>query len=506
MDIRYAGIRHGTVWLWLGVQRAPVYKGGMRETIQPAEFRPGRRAVLRGLVAIGGALAHPGSSLASESPAIVLNAAAARQALVGVGSPETAIWAYDGTAPGPELRLKRGAPVHIRVRNGLPQPTTVHWHGLRIANAMDGVSGMTQDPIAPGAAFDYRFTPPDAGTFWYHPHHRSWEQVERGLYGALIVEEETVQPFDRDIVYVLDDWRLDDRGQLDERSFGNLGDWSHAGRLGNFLTVNGAAARTEAVRRGERLRCRLVNAATARVLALDFGALEPIVIAVDGQPVDPFPLPKGGPLLFGPAQRLDLLIDVAWTAGTAPSIDEVSGGGRYAVIRFETVGALSDGFAASPFPGLPANGLAEPEVGRLARFPLVMEGGAMGGLAEAEMDGKVRPLGDLAREHGLVWAFNGVAGMPRNPLFSVRRGDHVAIDMTNRTVWRHVIHLHGHHFRVISRNGRPPRHAIWHDSVLLAPEETVSIAFVADNPGHWMCHCHMLEHQAGGMSTWFEVA
>jgi FtsP/CotA-like multicopper oxidase with cupredoxin domain len=119
----------------------------------------------------------------------ILSARPGSAPLRGEGAPPTPIWGYAGTVPGPTLRVRRGEELKVRLVNELPEPTTVHWHGLRLANAMDGVPHLTQHPIAPASSFDYRFRAPDAGTFWYHSHLYSSEQLERGLYGVLIVEE-----------------------------------------------------------------------------------------------------------------------------------------------------------------------------------------------------------------------------------------------------------------------------------------------------------------------------
>ena len=149
------------------------------------------------------------------------------------------------------------------VANGLDMDTTVHWHGLRIPHAMDGVPVLTQPPIPPGGRFDYTFTVPDAGTFWYHPHVRGSEQQGRGLYGALIVDEAEPPRVDRDVTWVIDDWRLNEANAISE-TFGNSMDLSHAGRLGNLSTLNGADSKVFAGRAGERLRLRLINTANAR--------------------------------------------------------------------------------------------------------------------------------------------------------------------------------------------------------------------------------------------------
>src|SRR5947208_13581903 len=140
--------------------------------------------------------------------------------LTGRGYPDTAVWAYDARVPGPEIRIRQGDPVRIVVANRLGEDTTVHWHGIRVPNPMDGVPGLTQPPIRPGESFTYEFTPPDAGTFWYHPHADSLQQLGRGMAGALIIEEPDPVPVDRDIVWVLSDWRLTSAAQL-APGFGN---------------------------------------------------------------------------------------------------------------------------------------------------------------------------------------------------------------------------------------------------------------------------------------------
>ena len=146
-----------------------------------------------------------------------------RTHLVGGSYPETAVWSYNGTVPGPEIRVRQGERLRITVENRLAEETTVHWHGLRVPNAMDGVPHLTQKPIAPGETFVYEFDVPDAGTYWYHPHQRSFEQVGRGLYGPLIVEEREPIQVDRDVTWVLDDWRLLPDAQISD-DFGNFMD------------------------------------------------------------------------------------------------------------------------------------------------------------------------------------------------------------------------------------------------------------------------------------------
>ena len=239
----------------------------------------------RTFLVTGAALALAPTLSFSQSASKTLRAAPARQALAGAGHPDTAVWAYNGTVPGPELRFRQGERLRVAVENAIDVDTTVHWHGIRLPNAMDGVPHVTQPPIAAnGGRFLYEFDLPDAGTYWYHPHLGSPEQVGRGLYGALIVEEREPPVVDRDVVWVLSDWRLD-RGARIVEDFRSFMDASHAGRIGNTVTVNGAVRDAFAVRAGERIRLRLINASNARIYGLAFEGHSPMVIALDGHPI-----------------------------------------------------------------------------------------------------------------------------------------------------------------------------------------------------------------------------
>ena len=222
-----------------------------------------------------------------------VRAAPAEAAIAPPGYPATRVWAYDGSIPGPGLRVPQGARVRRTFVNDLPEPSTIHWHGIRLVNAMDGVAGLTQEPVPPGGSFSYDFTLPDAGTFWYHPHRNTTEQLGRGLGAPLIVDEAEAPDVDTDEVLFVNDWRLGEDAQIVD-DFGALFDASHAGRIGNYLTCNGSGDLHGAARAGDRLRLRLINGATARVLNLSLQGLDGWIMALDGMPVSP-----------QPAERLD---------------------------------------------------------------------------------------------------------------------------------------------------------------------------------------------------------
>ena len=246
--------------------------------------------------------------------------------LRGSAEPPTAIWGYDGTVPGPTLRVKQGDELKVRLINELRQSTVVHWHGLRLPNAMDGVPHLTQMPIEPGASFDYHFVPPDAGTFWYHSHFLSSEQLARGLYGVLVVEEREPVEVDRDLVLVVDDWRLMDDGAI-QPSFGNFHDAAMAGRLGQYVTLNSADTLDVPVKTNERLRLRIVNCANARIFQFRIAQHAARVMAVDGQPCPPY-LARNGVLRLAPGNRVDLFLDATLAPGSRAPIlvDDLRGG------------------------------------------------------------------------------------------------------------------------------------------------------------------------------------
>ena len=460
-----------------------------------------------GAGAIGAAIiALPWRVAAEDAPYMVLEPRPAAVPLAGVDKPAVSVWGYNGKVPGPLIRARRGERLRLRLKNGLEQPTTIHWHGIRIDNAMDGVPGLTQDAVLPGGEFDYSFIAPDAGTYWYHSHAKTWEQVARGLYGLLVIEEETAPKVDRDIAFAADDWRLDGDGQIDEQSFGAMHDWSHSGRMGNWLTVNGLTDPVIPVRAGERLRLRLINTANARTLAFDFDRLAAHVIALDGQPVPPSSPGVDG-VILAPAQRADVIIYIDGKPGDAIPVWEVSTRYRLKAARLAISGKppLRDRPPEEPVV-LPANApLPKLKPNDAKHIELVMEGGAMGGLREGSIDGKMFSIRELV-EKKLVWAFNGKAGMQKQPLVAIPRGRTAVINMVNKTAFFHAMHLHGHHFRVIERDGKPVAGAPWRDTELVKRNEQVRIAFVADNPGKWLFHCHMLEHIAAGMITWIDVA
>lgn len=438
---------------------------------------------------------------------------------------ETGIWGYDGAVPGPLLRYKKGEEVRIRLVNKLDQPTTIHWHGVRITNPMDGVANLTQEPVAPGASFDYRFTPPDSGFFWYHPDIQplTGEELDRGLYGVLIVDEPQPPKVDIDRLVVLDDWKLDDTGSI-VGDYQNFTEAAGAGRIGSLLTVNSAPAPVEEVLPpATRLRLRILSAVTARLIILSFVGVRPQVIGMDGQPCEAFE-PVRRTLPIGPGARFDVIFDLPDEASTESNLI-LRGDGMpdQTLLTFKTKGDKRPDHG--PLPVLEPNPLLPTEIHleKSTKVELTIEGGtppkegavskpamAVGPKKSArDMSSKApqpAPIQVSESDPTHLWTVNGVAsdGHGQKPLFSVKRGTAVTLGFTNKTGFIQQIHVHGHVLRLLHDldDGWEP---YWRDAVLIPEGRTKHAAFVADNPGKWAIESSITDRAASGLATWFEV-
>ena len=461
---------------------------------------PTRRNVLmQGMAATAG-LALPGSLYAATPQFAQFKARRASIQLAPSPYPETEIWGYGGTMPGPELRLTQSARLQRAFMNELPQASSVHWHGIRIDNAMDGVAGLTQPAVEPGQSFEYDFVAPDAGTYWYHAHNRSAEQVARGLYGALIVEESELPDVDREEVLILDDWLLNPETAQIDLDFTSRHDRSHAGRRGNFIATNGRHDLSLKVRQNERLRLRLINAANARVFELTLAGMEGWTVALDGMPLaQPEPVTKT--VILGPGQRADLIVDVTAAPNENAHLVRIEDQKGVSQVAFPVTGRAATARRGAPVPLPPNPRMEVTGLDNATSARLNMQGGAMGTLDAAVLNGERKSFGELV-EANEFWAFNGTVGMTDTPLVEVSRGETVTLQIYNDTSFPHAMHLHGLHFREIGKDGSL---GPFRDTILMFRGETRTIGFVADNPGDWLFHCHMLSHAASGMMTWMKV-
>ena len=435
---------------------------------------------------------------------VELTTRAGKTNIVGPDFQATDVWGFNGRVPGEPIRFPLGKALHATVNNSLQVPTSVHWHGIRLPNAMDGVAGLTQSPIAPGESFNYRFTPPDSGTYWYHSHVNAYEQIGRGLYGPLIIEEASPPVVDRDLVWMIDDWRLNDDAAIVE-NFGAGHDRSHAGRIGNVPTVNGRFRDSVKVRTGERIRLRLINASNARNFALSFGDLQPHVIAIDGQAVKPYSTTQ--PIVVGAAGRVDLILDMRGEPGSTATVVDSFYRNSFDLTRFVyEKSVLRETELDSPIHLNPPD-IPEPDLAAAIEYEVIVAGGAMGGLQRAKLDGEWVSLRDIARK-GYVWAMNDVVGNKTTlpPLIDVRTGTSIVLKIRNETAFPHPMHLHGHHMKLLSIDGQALTAPRWVDSPLLMPNQSMELAFVADNTGDWLFHCHVLEHHAAGLGALVKVS
>ena len=394
----------------------------------------------------------------------------------------TRAWTVGETVPGRTLEARVGDVLEIRLNNRLPEPTAIHWHGLRIPAAMDGTEHV-QRPIAPGATFTYRYRLPDAGTFWYHSHVNETVQVERGLYGALIVRGPDEPLLDGERVLVFDDVELDGQGQVKPP-----GRWieSHDGREGHIRLVNGRREPLLDMAAGRVERWRIINAASARYLRLSIGG-RPFSIIASGGGLIASPVPATEVLVV-PGNRVDLAVG-PFAEGETLRIESLpfKRGAFRAQRKPENFATLRVGASAISKASLP---------GRLREIdPLP--------IGNAPDEREVRLGFSLGLKHGVEFNINHEQHHRADP---VRVGALQVWDVVNKSPVHHPFHLHGFFFQVLEINGAPPPYLSWEDTVNVPALGRVRIAWMPDDrPGEWMYHCHILEHHAAGMMAHFEV-
>lgn len=392
-----------------------------------------------------------------------------------------AAWGYEGLVPGPTIVLRVGDTLVAELVNHLPEPTSIHWHGVRLPAAMDGTP-MTQALVRPGERFEYRFTLPDAGTFWYHSHANETVQMERGLYGALVVLGPDEPRFDADRVLVLDDVRIDGRGRI---AAPRLLD-RHAGREGDVTLVNGRSLPALEIAAGQVERWRIVNACSARYVRLSIGGRPFRIIGGDGGATST--IETVTEKLLVPGERVELAVGPFEDEGTVLPI--VSLPYRRTSMKWPTRtpwGSLRVGSRAPSTASLDTN--------TVPLVPLV-EAGAI-------VPTRTVRFGARMTFHGHDWLVNGETHHHDAP---VKVGELQIWDIVNETGMDHPFHLHGFFFQVVAVDGVPRAPTSWDDTVNVVARQTVTIAFRADErPGPWMYHCHILEHHEAGMMGHFDV-
>ena len=497
--------------------------------VPPTDSRdgsPSRRTLLAAAAAFGlvpeaaraqapgapSAAPSPGPAPAQAEPA-VLPAAPGTARLRTEPAPETPVWCFDGKALPPVIRVKLGQPVRLKLENRTDKPLSLHWHGVRNVNAMDGVGGVTQAPIAPGGDFLYAFTPPDAGSYLIRPLvvGGASEPSGRGLAGMLVVEETNPPAVDADVSVVLQDWRLQDDGTL--MPFGQTALSAAHGRLGNLVTVNGKPVPGPfEARPGARVRLRLGNACNARATRLRFEGVKVYVAAVDGQPTDTFE-PLRATLPFPPGTRYDLMVDLPEEEGARCTIEALVGKGL-TLASVTTKGARITE-KRPPIGPIGENKRlpAEIKLQNALRRDVVITGGAVvpktkdgtkDGIKDGPKDGPA-PDPVYTGDPRKIWSVNGASGTAGlQPIFTVKRGQVVVLALRNETAFPQALHLHGHCFRLLHPldDGWEP---YWLDTFQLLEGRTARIGFLADNPGRWLISATVLERFDTGLWTLFEV-
>ncbi|MFC3071798.1 multicopper oxidase family protein [Shinella pollutisoli] len=456
-----------------------------------------RRTLLKGALVAGayaGGLALAGRFSGAAARSTTTLAARPTEALITDGAPTRGAMTYgDGEVP-PVLRMTRGAPFSLRLDNALDEPTTVHWHGLRIDNGMDGVPFLTQPYVYPGDGFDYAFTPPDAGTFWYHPHCNTLTQIGRGLAGVVVVEDPADPAFDAEIVLNLRDWRLGGDGQFIAQF--KPRDAARAGTFGTVRTANWRQSPQYDAPAGGLVRLRLAATDVTRILSLVVEGAQAQVIALDGNPVaERFALDR---LLVGPGQRLDLCLRMPDAEGAVAALRDLRGTKPATLATFRAVGSPLKRDVRD-LSALAANPLAEPDLSAATEIPFVLSASA----EERPKDGICGSLGYN------FWAINKVpwaddTGDPTAPLAEMKAGRTYVFNVENPTPQAHPLHLHGLVFRPMNSSKQVLR-PHFSDTYLILPDEKVQLALVADNVGDWVFHCHIIEHQKTGMTSYVRV-
>lgn len=414
---------------------------------------------------------------------------------------EIPVWAYNGSVPGPELRVTTGDLVRVTFHNQLQVATTIHWHGVLLPNGQDGVPGVTQDPVPAGQSVTYAFIAPSAGTYWYHPHQNSAEQLDRGLYGALIVA-----PRSGDVKASIDQTLI-----YDEWPFGTAqpsappGDDASMTRYGLYSVNGKTGPAIEPVRidPGELVRLRLVNVgylthylhihgtavtitgfdgsevsggtpidgvltlAAGERLEVEFKAPNAVVWI---QAHDPTPPAKEIPVVFLPA-------GTPMPATLPGANDSISG----QVLDLYAYGA------SAPDSPWPAN--ATPTKTFTLRLAELMGHARSDSQAMGGMTGMQNAFGINDKQ------------FPATGSLAVSPGDRIQITFVNDGKYEHPMHLHGQLFQILARDGQPLPGVLVKDTVDVLPGQSITIGFVAANPGWWMLHCHELHHAAGGMDV-----
>jgi multicopper oxidase len=429
---------------------------------------------------------------------------------IDLGGVVVPTWAWNGRVPAEEIRLQRGQTLQITLANDLPEPSTIHWHGLAIPNDMDGVPVLTQKAVTPGSTFRYQFVVPDSGTYWAHPHFGS--QLDRGLYAPVIIEDPADgADYDDELTVVVDDW-LDGTGTNPNTVFETLrrtgmepmepggprvtptmplgqdgGDVSYP-----YFLINGRVPADPQVvdyRPGQRIRLRIINAGGDTAFRVGLPGIPMTVTHTDGFPVVPR---QTDSVLLGMGERADAIVTLA--DSSVPVVAKPYGKDGWAQLNLRINNAALAGEAAA-----------------VARFATALAGQVPLNTAtlkptEADTLPVAKPSQTVDLRLGgplspYTWVINDKVYDPEAPGIAVRPAQRTRIRYINESMMFHPMHFHGHTFQVQSGADGPRARK---DTVLVPPQATVVVDFDTDNPGNWITHCHNEYHLEAGMATYLQ--
>lgn len=445
--------------------------------------------VSRRVFLAGSALALGARSAATQD-AQVLIAEPKTSKLFGDGPP-TQHWHFRTSSELPVIRVRQGVETKLHFINNLEEDIWLHLYGMRV----DSFSVTALLPKGPGGTVDLIFTPPDAGTFWIGPLLNAAKQREMGLYAMLIVEEANSAV--EDIPIILDDWKVGEDGILD-KNFSDIAVAAGEGRIGNWVTVNGASKPVLALSAARPSRLRLLNVCNARTFNIQLRGADGLLVARDGQPIKPEPLSATG-LLLAPGQRADII--------STRSEDDMALFLDFGVDTLEAAFFTSHGeppalrpefsLTENPWPAIDAN--AAPQT-----IPILLEGGIKGGLKSARVSSETLELRALLGK-GLAWAINGAAGLQQQPLFEVAQNETIVLAFDNQTNFDQPVAIDGHVWHQLAVDGKQAEDQSWRDTAVIPPKAKASYVFRATNPGLWTLTSLVAERADAGMIGSFMV-
>ena len=392
-------------------------------------------------------------------------------------------WTYNGGLPGPLIKTRVGDRLIVHFTNELKEPTTVHWHGVRVPIEMDGVPEISQPPVDTGKSFTYDFVVRDAGLYWYHPHVMSAAQVGFGLYGPLLVEDpDDGVSVDDQLTLVLSDIGFNTKGELEPADSGGSAGMVF-GREGDYVLVNGRHRPVLKARSGAPQRWRIVNAAKSRFFYLDLDGQEFTVIGVDGG-IQEKPT-KTDILLITAGERVDVVVTPKGKPGTPLPLRAMLYNRGYGSVEYRSVeDLLTIEFTSEP-----------PVSAKPVTATRTMETPSTAGASPVDMILTLPPMQNNKSE----FRINGAPYWKAKP-FTAKLGEKQIWTVKNDSDWDHPFHLHGFFFHVLDEKGEPVRPLALKDTVNVPMKSTVRLLVdFNERPGEWMIHCHILDHAEGGL-------